>query len=115
MKSRVTIQAPNDSATPNARGLIDLNDDANWITKGSRRCNIYTRGGTERWRFNQAAAEVERQLEMNRDSLTRQINPRWRLLYQDGSTTRKWGISKAVDVDAMHKTIMVDCTEFVVS
>lgn len=111
MKSRVTIQAPKDTATPGAGGHIDLSDDANWLTKDTRKCSIFTRGGSEGWRFRQVEAEVSRIVELKRDSLTRQITPRWRLLYQDGATTRKWDIATAFDVDDQHKTIEVHVKE----
>lgn len=113
MRNSLTIQAPNDSATAGASGHIDLSNDANWLTKDTRKCHIFTRGGAEKWRFNQVEAEVSRIVHFKYGPLTRQINPRWRLVYRDGSTDKKWDIATAFDVDGQHKTIEVHVKEVV--
>ena len=113
MTSRLFIQKPNDGATKDAAGLINLSDDANWIAVGDRACHVFTRGGSERWRFNQVAAEVERIVQFQYSPLTKQIQPRWRLRKRDGGTWKAWDIATAFVVDDARKIVEVHCTEAV--
>lgn len=105
MASRLTIQKP--STTPDSAGHVDLSQDSNWIDVGSRSCNILTRGGRESRVFDQVQADVSMIVEMNRDSLTKTIIPKWRLKLG----TRRFNITAAYDVDEQHRTIRIEATE----
>lgn len=113
MTSRLQIQKPNDGATPDAAGHVELSDDANWISVGSRPCNVFTRGGSEKWRFNQVSAEISRIVHFQYGPLAKQIQPRWRLRKNDSGTMKAWDVATAFIVDDAKKIIEVHCTEVV--
>jgi len=113
LRHRVTIEKPNPSATADAAGHIDLSDNANWIPVASRKANILTRGGSEKWRFNQVTAEVTRMFQLRSDPATRRIQPRWRIKWFQDGTAKYADIATAFDVDGAKKIVEVHCTEVV--
>lgn len=102
----VQVQKPR-AATADSGGHVDLADDANWTTVGTRRAKFTTRGGAENYRFNQVQAQVSHLIELRYDGLTKAIGPEYRLKYQG----RVFQISAAYDVDELHDTIRIEATE----
>lgn len=113
LKHRVTIIRPDPNAVKDDGGQIDLSDDANWIKVGERKAQIITRGGTERMRFGQIAAEVNRIFVLRSDKLTRSIQPTWRIKHLQDGTFKVTDISAAFDVDADRRSVEVHGTEIV--
>lgn len=109
----VLVQKPNDSASTNAAGHIDLTDNANWLPVAKLKCRIITRGGAERWRFNQVAAEVSRIVEIRSNKTARTIQSRWRLKFIEDGRVRIFDIEAAFDVDGNKQLVEVHCTEAV--
>lgn len=102
---RVVIERPN--TTGDAAGHVDLSDDSNWTEVGKRWAAFVTRGGREARVFDQVQAETSHIIELQSDSLTRTIIPKWRLKLG----TRKFNISAAYDVDENRKRVRVEATE----
>lgn len=102
---RVSVQRP--AGTPGVSGHVDLSDDSNWQSMGSRWASFKTRGGSEGVLFDQVQADVSHVIEMPYDSLTRTIGPRWRLTMQG----RVFHITNVHDVDEQRRRIRVYAAE----
>lgn len=119
LRHRVTIERPKSSATVGAGGLIDLTDDANWEEYARPYANILTRGGpggpggSERWKFNQAVADVDRIFVMRSSVSTRGIKPQWRLTFMQDGVRKVAGISIVFDVNGERQWVEVHTTEVV--
>jgi head-tail adaptor len=105
LKHRVTIERP--GTTKDAAGHVNLALDSNWTEVGKRWAAFVTRGGRESRVFDQMQAETSHIIELQSDSVTRTIVPKWRLKMG----TRKFNINAAYDVDENRKRVRVEVTE----
>lgn len=106
-RNRVRLDRPKPTAEKDAAGQIDLADESNWQNVASRFARIVPRGGRESFRFQQVRAEVSHLLELPSDSVTRTIDPTWRIKF--GSRT--FQIDSAFDVEERMKMVQVYCIE----
>lgn len=104
---RLTLQAPNTNATPDAAGHVDLTLDSNWTTLGKRWAAVVTKAGRESHQANQAQADHAVTCVFASDNLTRSIAPEWRILLGP----RKLQIVSAVDENCARRRVVVDAVE----
>lgn len=110
MRNRVTVQKKDPNATAEASGHVDWSNDSNWIPVGNFRCHIITRGGRERWRFNQVEPTVERMIEFRSNKTTRLFTPEYRCKFKQDDRTLVWEFVAAFDRDADRQYVEVHCT-----
>lgn len=73
------VQKP--GTTPDAAGHVDLSQASNWSAAGTRRFRFLRHGGREGRVFDQVQADTTHVLEMQLDSLTKTMLPKWRIKY----------------------------------
>lgn len=101
----LTIQRP--GTTTDAAGHVDLTDDDNWTTVGQIRARFITKGGRESFVFKQTQAETTHVLLSPSTTLTRSLDPAWRLKMG----TRIFQITNTNDVNEMNREVIIEVTE----
>lgn len=109
LKEPVTLQRPKTAiAGEDDFGTIDLTLDANWITAGSRRAEIKSQAGREFDTARQVRSDHTHKVTVRYDSLTRTIEPTWRIRFTDaGGQYRTFQVLDAVDLDEQHVEILL--------
>jgi len=106
-QKRVTLQRPDPDAEIDAAGHVDLTNPANWINVGYAWGTPKSRGGREYYLFSQVQAEVSSIWDFRWSSVTSQIQPTWRIVYQG----RHLNISAVFNVDEGDRIIRCHCVE----
>jgi head-tail adaptor len=102
---RVTIERP--KTTPDAGGHVDLAQDSNWQSVRTIWFRFVSHTGRESRVFDQVQAETNHVLEINDDTFTKTIIPKWRGKYG----TRKLNINAIYEKDDSRRRLLMEVTE----
>lgn len=90
---RVVVEKP--GTTEEDDGQINLADDDNWVRVGVLYVRFVTRGGKESRLFDQLQSTVDVVIRCPNQTITRSLDPSWRLKMQQGDRWRKFNIVAA--------------------
>lgn len=107
LQHEVALQRPNDAATTDDFGDIDLSNDANWTTVATRRAKIEPVGGGERFAGGQVQAGITHVVSLWWDPAIASVKSRWRIVH--GS--RKLHVDRAYTVGERARQIECHCQE----
>lgn len=101
----LTVQKP--GTTVDAAGLIDLTNDDNWTTQGRIRARFITKGGSEGYVLKQTQAETALVIECPATTLSRSIDPSWRLALGE----RRFDILASYLINETGKVVRIEVKE----
>lgn len=112
LSNRVIVKRPNENATADAGGQIDLSDETNWRIACQRWCQILPRGSREFQRQNQIGEDVTHLIRFRYDNESKKFKTTWKIAETVGSVTRHINFAgPGIDEDGEHKFLLVPGVE----
>lgn len=108
LNNRVLVKRPNENATRDAGGDVDLSDEGNWRIECQRWCQILPRGSREFQRQQQIGEDITHLIRFRYDNQSRKFKTTWKI--QSGERVLNFA-GPGIDEDEAHKFLLFPATE----